>query len=321
MGNRPYLSIVVPFYNEEDAVEELYSRLKKVLEEIKKPYELIFINDGSKDRTPDILSGLFDKDPLVNVIHLTTNFGQTAALAAGFDAAGGDIIISMDGDLQHFPEEIPLFLEKIDEGYDIVSGWRKKRVDNLLLRKIPSRSANWMMSKLSGVEIHDFGTTFKAYRSEVIKSLELYGDLHRFIPALASARGISIIEIPITNVVRGKGKSKYGLGRVQKVFFDLITVKFLISFIDKPLQIFGPLGFIFAFAGTFIGLLLTVLYFMGRLEMKENLGNLMFAVLLVLLGLNFITTGILAEVSSRIYFKVHEKRPYVVRKKLSHGTD
>ncbi len=237
------------FYNEEENIEELYHRLKEVLDGLGRSYELIFVDDGSRDRTPEILKNIFDLDNMVKVVRLRRNFGQTAALQAGFDASRGKIIISMDGDLQHDPADIPAFLTKLEEGYDIVSGWRKRRVDNLIFRRLPSWVANRLMRWLSGVPIHDFGTTFKAYRREAIKGIQLYGELHRFIPALISRTGFRITEIAIRNIVRTKGKSKYGLGRVRRVFFDLITVKFIISFIDRPLQFFGLIGLIFCWSG------------------------------------------------------------------------
>jgi len=318
MTRQPELSIVVPFYNEQENVQEMYDRLKKVALELGKPYEFIFVNDGSKDNTGTILDTIYSHDDTVTVIHLRTNFGQTSALAAGFEEARGDVIVSMDGDLQHLPEEIPMFLEKLEQGYDIVSGWRKKRIDNLWLRRIPSRAANWMMAKLSGMDIHDFGTTFKAYRSEVIKNVELYGELHRFIPALASSMGVEIVEIPITNVVRQKGKSNYGLSRVRRVVFDLLTVKFLISFLDRPLQIFGLIGMIFSLLGILIGGTISVAYFFGELNPKDHLGNLLLAVAMTVIGFNFISLGLLAEINSRIYFRVHRKKPYAIRKKRIH---
>jgi len=304
------LSIIVPFFNEEDNIEELYARLKKVLVKLGLSYEIVFVDDGSRDRTPEILAGLYDQDPCLHIIRLRRNFGQTAALQAGFDFAGGEIIISMDGDLQHDPDEIPLFLAKLDEGFDIVSGWRKRRVDNLFLRKIPSRAANWIMKKLSDVDIHDFGTTFKAYRKEVIKGVRLYGELHRFIPALISRSGFRITEIPISNIVRKKGKSKYGLGRVRRVLFDLLTVKFIISFIDRPLQIFGLIGLFFGGAGFLIALVLTLGFYAFGWAIRENMGNLVLAVFLIILGVQFIMTGLLAEIISRIYFTTHKIKIY-----------
>jgi glycosyltransferase involved in cell wall biosynthesis len=275
-------------------------------------YEIIFVDDGSRDRTPEILARLYDEDPGLHVIRLRRNSGQTAALQAGFDFARGEIVVSMDGDLQHAPEEIPLFLAKLDEGYDIVSGWRKRRVDNLFLRKIPSRAANWIMKKLSNVDIHDFGTTFKAYRKEVIKGVQLYGQLHRFIPALISRSGFRITEIPISNIVRQKGKSKYGLSRVRRVFFDLLTVKFIISFIDRPLQIFGLIGLFFGGAGFLVALVLTLGFYAFGWSIRENMGNLVLSVFLLILGVQFIMTGLLAEIISRIYFTTHRIKIYSI---------
>ena len=192
--------MVVPLYNEQAVVEELYHRLTKVMQQTGESYELVLVEDGSSDGTLEKLKAIVEKDEHVVVVELRRNFGQTPALAAGFDNTRGEIIISMDGDLQHLPEEIPLFLEKINEGFDIVSGWREKRVDNLIMRKIPSRAANWLASKISGVDIHDFGTTFKAYRRQIIQDVRLYGEMHRFIPALVSFSGAKVIEIPITNI-------------------------------------------------------------------------------------------------------------------------
>ncbi|MCD6194413.1 MAG: glycosyltransferase family 2 protein [Candidatus Aminicenantes bacterium] len=313
----PQISVVVPFYNEEANVEELYRRLKKVLDRLKRTYELIFIDDGSTDKTPEILQKIYEKDEQVKIIRLRKNFGQTAALQAGFDFAQGEIIISMDGDLQHDPEDIPLFLAKMNEGYDVVSGWRKKRVDNLFLRRIPSLVANRIMKWLSGVEIHDFGTTFKAYKKEVIKKVHLYGELHRFIPALTSGTGVKITEIPIKNVVRQRGKSKYGLSRVRRVFFDLITVKFIISFIDRPLQFFGLIGVIFGSIGFAIAATLTIGFYFFGWSIRENLGNLILSVFLMMMGLQLVMTGLLAEILSRVYFATHKVKIYSVEKILS----
>ena len=235
-------SVVVPFHNEEENVTVLYARLKQVMEQVGSPFELVLVDDGSSDRTYKLLEEIAAVDSRVMVIKLCRNFGQTSALAAGFDNASGEFILAMDGDLQHDPNDIPAFLEKLDEGYDVVSGWRKVRMDNLILRRIPSACANWMMARLSGVPIHDFGTTFKAYRREVIQNIPLYGEMHRFIPALASYYGASICEIPIRNLKRERGKSHYGLGRTFRVFFDLMTIRFLLRYMSKPLHFFGGFG-------------------------------------------------------------------------------
>lgn len=314
----PQISIVVPFYNEEDNIEELYEQLSRVLKGLGVSYELIFINDGSTDRSHELLLKLFASDRTVKVIRLRKNFGQTAALQAGFDHARGEIIISMDGDLQHDPEDIPQLLAPMEEGYDIVSGWRKERKDNFLLRRFPSWVANRIMRLLSGVKIHDFGTTFKAYRRDVLEGIRLYGELHRFIPALISRTGVKITEVPIKNVVRQKGKSKYGLSRIRRVLFDLVTVKFIISFIDRPLQFFGLIGLVLGGVGFAIALILTLGFYLFGWSIRDNLGNLILGVFLMILGLQFIMTGLLAEIISRIYFTTHEMRIYSVAELKTH---
>jgi len=310
--DNPQVSIVVPFYNEEGNVEEMHRRVKAVMEQTGRTYELIYVDDGSRDRTYELLKTIYDADPHVRVIKLRRNFGQTAGLQAGFDHARGNVIVSMDGDLQHAPEEIPQFLAKIDEGYDIVSGWRVDRKDNALLRKFPSKVANRTMGKLVNIKIHDFGTTFKAYRREVMQSIRLFGELHRFIPALISREGFKLTEIPISNINRLKGKSNYGISRVKRVFFDLLTVKFMVSFIDRPLQIFGPLGVTLGGAGFLIAAVITVGFYFFSWHIKENLGNLILSVFLMILGVFFVMLGLLAEVVSRIYFQTHHIRIYSV---------
>src|SRR3979411_1735463 len=212
-------------------------------------FEMVLVDDGSDDRTFNLLREIAAVDSRVTVVKLRRNFGQTAALAAGFDHSRGEYIIAMDGDVQAPPAGLPLFLEKSAEGYDIVSGWRKNRVDNFWLRRFPSRCANWLMAKLSGVDIHDFGTTFKAYRREILGQVPLYGELHRFIPALASWYGASIIEVPIKNVNRERGASHYGISRTFRVFFDLITIRFLLKYLSRPLHFFGTLGMLSMLAG------------------------------------------------------------------------
>ncbi len=236
------LSIVVPIHNEEPAILPLYDRLTAVLETVQKPYEIIFVDDASTDRSFDLLANLVETDQRLKVIRLRRNFGQTAALSAGFDEAQGQVIISLDGDLQHDPDDIPALLRKIDEGYDIASGWRKDRLDNAVTRRIPSRIANWLMAKASGVNLRDFGTTFKAYRAEVLKDINLYGELHRFIPALASFYGARVAEVPIRNSPRASGASHYGLGRTFRVMFDILTVRFLLKYFTRPMHFFGTLG-------------------------------------------------------------------------------
>src|SRR5437016_7841534 len=235
-------SVVVPFFNEQENIPPLYMKLTEVMDSIGEPYELVFVDDGSKDNTFKVLSDIYEHDRRVNIVRLRRNFGQTAALKAGFDFARGEVIISMDGDLQHDPDEIPRFVEKIEEGFDLVSGWRHQRNDHWLTRQVPSRVANWMMAKLSGIELHDFGTTFKAYRREIIQEIQLYGELHRFIPALASTTGAKIVEVPITHTKKLRTGSRKTFRRTFHVLLDLVIVKFLLDYSTKPLQFFGLLG-------------------------------------------------------------------------------
>lgn len=307
------ISVVIPIHNEEPAILPLYDRLTRVLESLQKSYEIIFIDDASSDRSFDLLANLVETDGRLKVIRLRRNFGQTAALAAGFDEAHGEVIISLDGDLQHDPEDIPALLAKIDEGYDIASGWRKNRLDNAITRKIPSKIANWLMAQASGVELRDFGTTFKAYRAEVLKDINLYGDLHRFIPALASFYGARVAEVPIRNSPRTSGGSHYGLSRTFRVFFDIITIRFLLQYFTRPMHFFGMFGL----AGVGIGgLILTylLLYKLTGHEIVIQHGPLLIAgALLFLAGIMMFSTGLLGEVMTRTYFESQGRRIYAVR--------
>src|SRR5919112_3412107 len=296
------ISIVIPIHNEEPAILPLYDRLTTVLEAMNKPYEILFVDDASTDRSFELLANLVETDHHLKVLRLRRNFGQTAALAAGFDEAQGDVIISLDGDLQHDPEDIPALLAKIDEGYDIASGWRKQRLDNAITRKIPSRIANWMMSKASGVDLRDFGTTFKAYRAEVLKDINLYGELHRFIPALASFYGARVAEVPIRNTPRASGDSHYGIGRTFRVLFDILTIKFLLKYFTRPMHFFGSMGLAGTAAGSAIMLFLLVKKILGRDIVAEH-GPLMVAGGLALLaGLMMFSTGLIGELMMRTYF-------------------
>jgi glycosyltransferase involved in cell wall biosynthesis len=307
------LSIVIPVHNEESAILPLYDRLTTVLEKLHAPYEILFIDDASTDRSFELLGHLAETDCRLKVIRLRRNFGQTAALAAGFDEAQGDVIVSMDGDLQHEPEDIPLFLEKIEQGYDIASGWRKNRVDNTVTRKFPSRVANWIMKQASGVDLHDFGTTFKAYRSEILKDINLYGELHRFIPALASFYGARIAEVPIKSVRRPSGASHYGLSRTFRVFFDILTIQFLLRYLTRPMHFFGKFGL----TGIVLGTLVLIYILVDKLAGKEILvehGPLLVAgAMLWLAGLMLFSTGLIGEVLMRTYFESQGRRIYAIR--------
>src|SRR5436305_12899535 len=292
----PRYSIVVHLHNERENVTDLYDRLKAVMELNGESFEIVLVDDGSTDRSFHLLREIAAVDSRVTVVKLRRNFGQTSALAAGVDHARGEYIIALDGALQHDPADIPLFLEKISDGYDIVSGWRRRRIDNLWLRRIPSRCANWLMAKVSGVDIHDFGTTFKAYRREILEQVPLYGELHRFIPALASWHGASICEVPIRNINREKGASHYGLSRTFRVFFYLITIRFLLRYLSRPLHFFGTVGMLSLFGGTGIGLWLFAEKFLNHSEVMTKHGPLMiFAAVLLLAGFNMLAVGLLGE--------------------------
>ena len=307
------ISIVIPIHNEEPAILPLYDRLTTVLETMNKPYEILFIDDASTDRSFELLANLVETDGRLKVIRLRRNFGQTAALSAGFDEAQGDVIISMDGDLQHDPEDIPALLEKVEEGYDIASGWRKNRLDNAITRKIPSRIANWLMAQASGVQLRDFGTTFKAYRSEILKDVNLYGELHRFIPALASFYGARVAEVPIRNSPRMSGGSHYGLGRTFRVLFDIITIKFLLKYFTRPMHFFGQLGLLGVGLGGAILSYLMVYKLLGH-ELVIQHGPLLIAgALLFLTGLMMFCTGLLGEILVRTYFESQGRRIYAIR--------
>src|SRR5438128_8550174 len=310
---KPTVSIVVPFHNEEDNITELYARLHSVMEDVDWEYQFVFVDDGSTDLTYKRLRDLAAIDPRVAVVRLRRNFGQTAALAAGFAHCKCDYVIAMDGDLQHDPAEIPRFLEKLEEGYDVVSGWRKHRVDNLVLRKIPSRCANWLMAKLSGVNIHDFGTTFKAYRRDILEQIPLYGELHRFIPALASWHGASIVEVPIRNVHRERGNSHYGISRTFRVFFDLITIRFLLRYLSRPLHFFGTVGMLSILSGSGVAGWLLAQKFLKHSEVMAQHGPLMlFASVLLLAGFNMLAIGLLGEMQVRHYHEPTRRAPYSV---------
>jgi glycosyltransferase involved in cell wall biosynthesis len=307
-------SIVVPFQNEEENVTVLYARLKQVMEQVGDPFELVLVDDGSTDRTYRLLEEIAAVDSRVLLIKLRRNFGQTSALSAGFDHATGEYILAMDGDLQHDPNDIPAFLEKLDEGYDVVSGWRKTRIDNFILRRIPSACANWLMARLSGVAIHDFGTTFKAYRREVIQNIPLYGEMHRFIPALASWYGATICEIPIRNVNRERGKSHYGLGRTFRVLFDLMTIRFLTRYMARPLHLFGGFGILGVSTGSLMAMVLLAMKLLNpKMSVMHSHGP-MFAIasVLIVAGIQFLALGLLGELQVRHHYSSRHPASYAV---------
>lgn len=306
------LSIVIPVFNEEHSIKLLCHQLKNVLDRIEEDAEIIVVDDGSTDNTPAVLKELKNAMKELKTIRLRSNFGQTAAISAGFDNAQGEVIITLDADMQNDPNDIPKLLEKMNEGYDVVSGWRKERKDRWLTRKLPSFLANKLISFITGVRLHDYGCTLKAYRKEIVKDIELYGQMHRFIPALAKWVGGTIGEVIVTHHPRKFGKSKYGLGRTVKVILDLITIKFLLSYSSSPIQIFGFIGL---FSGG-IGFMWTFWLVIQRLFLDIPLGGrpaLLLAVMLMFLGVQFISIGLLGELLIRIYHESQEKPIYVVK--------
>ena len=313
------LSIVIPIYNEVENIPELHSELQDVLVRFGRPYEILYVDDGSKDGSIDLLNELAEKHPEVVVIQFRRNFGQTAALAAGLEASRGDTVIFMDGDLQNDPAEIPRLVQTMEEGgYDVVSGWRKNRQDAEISRKLPSRMANWLISKVSGVELHDYGCTLKAYRRDVLKNVRLYGEMHRFIPAYAAWAGASVTELPVNHRARKYGRSKYGINRTIKVLLDLMTLKFLSSYSTKPIQLFGGVGALCFLLGSLC--ILSVLYSRFFEEVRVNRNPVaLIAVFLFLAGLLFITQGLIAELVTRTYFESQGKATYVIRSIVGRG--
>ncbi len=310
------ISIVIPAYNEEENIPILYEKLRSVLEGLGREYEVIFVDDGSTDSTWEKLKEIAQRDKKVKLIRFRRNYGQTAAMYAGFQHAKGEVIITMDADLQNDPEDIPRLLQELDKGYDIVSGWRKDRKDPFLSRRLPSMIANWVISKATGVELHDYGCTLKAYRADIIKRLELYGDMHRFLPALTKRLGAKITELPVKHHPRIYGRSKYGIGRTIRVILDIFLVKFLNEYINKPMYVFGTAGFLLLSLG--LALLFYLVFI--KLFLDEDIGRrplLILSVLFTLAGIQFISTGIIAELLVRVYYRTREDKPFMIEEKVN----
>jgi glycosyltransferase involved in cell wall biosynthesis len=315
VGERVGISVVIPLYNEVENIEMLYQHLKPVLEALDKAYEIVLIDDGSTDGTFLILQRLQAADARLRVVRLRRNFGQSAAFSAGFDLARGEVIVTMDGDLQNDAADIPRLLAKVEEGFDVVSGWRIKRQDIFLTRRLPSMIANALISKVTRVRLHDYGCSLKAYRSEVLKNVRLYGELHRFIPALASWMGIQVAEVPVEHHARKFGRSKYDLRRTFRVILDLLTVKFLLDYATRPVQIFGLGGMLSLTIGTILGIYLVIL----RLVYHQGLRDrplLLLVILLIVLGVQLITMGLLGELVVRTYHETQSKPIYMIKEVL-----
>ena len=309
------ISIVVPLYNEEDSIDYLYRQLTEALEDFGEPYEVIVIDDGSTDSSFEKLSRIHEQDKRWKIVRFRRNFGQTAGFAAGFDLAQGDVVFTIDADLQNDPADIPLLMAKIDEGYDIVSGWRVDRKDTFVSRRLPSIIANRMISRTTGVELHDYGCSLKAYRNDVVKNTELYGELHRFVPALASGYGVRVAEVPVNHRAREFGQSKYGITRTFRVLLDLMTVNFLLGYGTRPIHVFGGIG-LFSFGlGILAGIYLTLVKFIGG----QDIGSrplLLLTMLLIMVGVQMLAMGLLGEMVMRTYYESQNKPIYIVREIL-----
>jgi len=314
--NKVEISFLVPFYNEDECVVPLYEKISSAAHQLDKSYEMVFVDDGSSDETFATLKDIAAKDSQVKVVSFRRNFGQTAAILAAIDYSNGDIIVTLDGDLQNDPNDIPKLLEKLDEGYDVVSGWRKNRKDRFLSRILPSKIANWLISKISKVRLHDYGCTLKAYRKNVIKGVRIYGEMHRFIPIFASWEGAKVTEIVVTHHPRTSGSSKYGISRTFKVVLDLIVIQFLAHYGQKPIYVFGGLGIISFFLGFLVGLWAVVLKLFYATSFISTPLPLL-TVLLFVLGFNCVFMGLIAEIGVRTYYESQNKTTYVVREELN----
>jgi glycosyltransferase involved in cell wall biosynthesis len=310
------LSIVVPIFNEEENVAALHGEVVAALEKSAIAYELILVDDGSTDGSLRLLREIASGDTRVKVISFRRNFGQTAAMAAGFDAASGNVVVPLDGDLQNDPADIPKLLAKIDEGFDVVSGWRRDRKDAFLNRTLPSILANSFISRMTGIRLHDYGCTLKAYRREVLDGINLYGEMHRFVPALVSQFGAKVTEIPVGHRPRLHGTSKYGISRTMRVILDLLTVKFLLNYSTRPIQLFGRLGIYTLFASLLTGGATVYMKFCQNTSMNRN-PLLLLTAFLIFMGVQFIVLGLLGEVNARTYYEAQGKPIYVVKERIN----
>ncbi len=318
-ADQPDISVVIPVYNEEETIPHLHEALVEALGGLDRSWEVLLVNDGSSDASAEKLDDVAEADGRFVAIHLRRNFGQTPAMSAGFDHARGDVIVAMDADLQNDPADIPKLLAKMDEGYDVVSGWRRDRKDPFVTRILPSRIANGLISTVTGVRLHDYGCSLKAYRREIIEDVQLYGEMHRFIPALARWAGARIAEVEVSHRPRQFGSSKYGLSRTVRVFLDLLTVKFLLSYATRPIQVFGKWGLV----SGLVGFLMAAWLSFRKFYFGEDIGNrpaLLLAVLLILVGFQFITMGLLAELQARTYYEAQNKPIYAIRR-ITRETD
>lgn len=316
------LTIVVPVYEERDNLRPLHAQITAALDALPYASEIVYVDDGSQDGSVEVLREIGERDARTRVVRFRRNFGQTAAMSAGFDYARGAVIITMDADLQNDPADIGMLMDKLAEGYDIVSGWRKNRQDGFVLRKIPSRIANRLICRITGVRLHDFGCTLKAYRREVVENIRLYGEMHRFIPALAHWIGAETTEVVVNHRARVWGRSKYGISRTIRVVLDLITIAFLMNFATRPIQVFGRVGLASGFIGTGICAWLSIGKFVAPevYSLTERMPMLLLGVLLIFVGVQFITMGLLGELMTRTYHEAQGKPIYVVREVISAPT-
>jgi glycosyltransferase involved in cell wall biosynthesis len=316
---RPLVSVIAPVYDEAELVGEFISRSREAFAALAARYrfELILVNDGSRDASLSVMKSWLEREPRLRIIDLARNYGQTAALQAGLDAASGDLLVTLDADLQHFPEEIPRFLDTLEQGYDMVCGWRHERAEGIV-RRWPSVAANWLIRRISGLRLHDFGTTYRAYRAELAKEIRLFGEFHRYVPVLGHLAGARLTEIPIENVPRPAGRSHYGLARSRGVLLDLLVLIFFTRFMDRPMRAFGSIALLgFAAGGGILGVLLAAAWISHIPTVREYSGWFLMSIMLFLASVQIALTGVLAEFLVRIHFGIGDRRVYRVRREWS----